>query len=327
MSRTYVPPGGAPPISGLALGLDVGGTKIAAGLVDLSSGLILTKRVIPTRATRGGDAVLADALVLARELDGDATARGIDVLGIGVGVAELVDRDGAVRSDHAIHWKGLPVQENFCKIAPAIVESDVRAAALGEALYGAGAEYRLFAYVTVGTGISSCLVSEGHPLAGARGNALVLASSPLSTTCQECGTQLHQVLEDFASGPALVARLNTLTPGRAVRGEDVLAAASDGEEAAVEVVRTAGYALGNSVAFLVNVADPEAVVVGGGLGHAGGLYWESLVASIREHIYGDATRELPIVPAALGPDAGLVGAAASAVRRRHPESVAAGGAR
>ena len=327
MSRSYLPLGGATPISGFALGLDVGGTKIAAGLVDLSTGKILDRRIIPTRATRGGDAVLADALVLAREINGDAAARGIDVLGIGVGVAELVDRDGAVHSEHAIRWKGLPVREHFGEIAPAAIESDVRAAALGEALYGTGAEYRFFAYVTVGTGISSCLVLEGHPLAGARGNALVLASSPLSTTCQECGTQLHQVLEDFASGPALVARLNALTPGRAARGEDVIAAASGGEEAAVEVVRTAGYALGNSVAFLVNIADPEAVVFGGGLGHAGGLYWESLVTSIREHIYGDATRELPIVPAALGPDAGLVGAAASAVRSQHPESVAAGGVR
>ena len=81
------------------------------------------------------------------------------------------------------------------------------------------------------------------------------------------------------------------------------------------MVREAGRALGVAVGFLVNVLDPAAVVVGGGLGLAGGAYWESLVASTRRHVWADDTRSLPIVPAALGADAGVVGAAATAWHR------------
>lgn len=294
-----------------ALGLDVGGTKIAGGVVALHTGEILAGRVIRTGARRGGEAVLGDALVLARDLAGEAAGMGVPLDGLGVGVAELVDPEGNIGSAHAIGWRGVPVRGRFSAVLPAVVESDVRAAALAEALYGAGGAYSLFAFVAVGTGISSCLVQNGRPFAGARGNALVLASSPYSTACTVCGAELHPVLEELASGPALVARYNEARGARAERGEQVLAAAEAGDEAAVEVVRAAGYALGNGVAFLVNVLDPEAVVVGGGLGSAGGLYWESFTASTREHIYGDATRELPILPAALGPDAGLIGAAAA----------------
>src|SRR5438105_11976777 len=169
-----------------AIGLDVGGTKIAAGAVAFPSGQVLVRRTIPTRANREGRAVLADALRVAVDVMAEAAARGLEIRGIGVGVAELVDLDGHVTSAQTIAWQGLPVQEEFARLAPSVVESDVRAAALAEALFGAGRPFKTCAYVTVGTGISYSLVQEGHPYAGARGNALVLASAPLSTTCTAC---------------------------------------------------------------------------------------------------------------------------------------------
>src|SRR5206468_8561396 len=105
-----------------------------------------------------------------------------------------------------LDWQGVPVRESFARLAPALVEADVRAAALAEALFGAGQPFRLFVYVTVGTGISCCLVQDGRPYAGGHGNALIFASSPLTTTCTQCGTILKPVLEEFASGPAPVRR-------------------------------------------------------------------------------------------------------------------------
>lgn len=99
------------------------------------------------------------------------------------------------------------------------------------------------------------------------------------------------------------------------RAEAVVAAAVAGDAAASDVVHSAGRALGVSLGWLVNVLDPEVVIVGGGLGSAGGRYWDSLVESTRAHIWSAASRDLPIRPASLGPEAAVVGAALAGARR------------
>ena len=251
---------------------------------------------------------------MAKELIDQAASLGIperELAGIGVGVPELVDPSGAITSDQTIAWRGVSVQEQMARLAPTRVESDVRAAALAEALYGAGRDLLTFVYITVGTGISSCLVQEGRPYAGARGNALVFASGPLTFTCPACGQSSRFVLEEYASGPALVDRYQRRT-GRRTRGaEEILASVEAGDVAAVEVVGTAAKAMGAGIGWLVNVLDPEAVIVGGGLGLAGGLYRNTLVESTRSHIWAEACRGVPILAAATGVDAGIIGAAAA----------------
>jgi glucokinase len=294
-----------------AIGLDIGGTKIAAGVVLWPSGEILRRTVIPTKPARGGDAVLKDTHDLALHLRDWARGERIEVAGIGAGVAELVDCEGNVTSSCTIDWRDRPVQQTLSEIAPAQVESDVRAAAVGEAIFGAGRGHRLFVYVTVGTGISYCLMQGGQPYKGANGNAIIMASSPLSTVCAHCGVKLHPVLEEFASGPAIARRFaQAKNRERLETCEEVFRAASNGDKDGVDILTSAGEAFGVSAAFLVNVLDPEMIVVGGGLGTAGGLYWDAFERSCREHIFADNSRGLPIVPATLGVDAGLVGAAA-----------------
>ena len=294
-----------------AIGLDIGGTKIAAGVVLWPSGEILRRKIIPTKPTRGGEAVLTDTHDLARQLYDWARGERIEVAGIGAGVAELVDPEGNVTSSCTIDWRDRPVQQRLSEIAPAQVESDVRAAAVGEAIFGAGRGHRLFVYITVGTGISYCLVRDAQPFKGAKGNAIVMASSPLSTACTHCGVKLRPVLEEFASGPAIAKRFAQARNVETTETcEVVFRAALNGNQDAFEILTSAGEALGVSTAFLVNVLDPEMIVVGGGLGTAGGLYWDAFERSCREHIFADNTRGLPIVPATLGIDAGLVGAAA-----------------
>ncbi|MCE7987003.1 MAG: ROK family protein [Caldilinea sp. CFX5] len=292
-----------------AIGLDVGGTKVAGGVVDCTTGVVILREVIPTLAQRGGEVVLADCLALAERLAQQVRNQSKTIVGLGMGVCELVDPHGNVTSAYNFDWCHLPVQRRLAEISPAVVESDVRAAALAETRYGAGQAFASFCYITVGTGISSCFVQDGKPLAGARGNALVLATMPLTTTCTTCGAVLQPVLEEFASGPALLARYHQAGGQALPNGQALFAAVADGDTLAVEIVRSAGEALGNSVAFLCNVLDPEAVIVGGGLGLAGGLYWDAFVAATRAHIYAEDTRALPILPAALGVDAGLIGAA------------------
>jgi glucokinase len=295
-----------------AVGIDVGGTKIAGGLVRFPDATLAERELLATRPDRGPDAVLADVTALAERLVRRAAADAREVAGVGLGVPELVDLRGCVTSAQTLDWRGAPLAERLAAIGPVRVEADVRAAALAEARFGAGRPFRAFAFVTVGTGISSTLVLDGKPFAGARGNALVLASSPMPAVCDHCGAPGRLALEDLAAGPALVRRYQRRRPGWAGSAADVLDAAASGDPEAVQVVRSAGIALGVVVAFLVNVLDPEAVIVGGGLGLAGGLYWSAFVEAARQHIWAPTTRGLPLLPAALGADAGVIGAAAGA---------------
>jgi len=117
------------------------------------------------------------------------------------------------------------------------------------------------------------------------------------------------VLEKVASGPALVARYNRRAAAPAVRAQDVLSAAAASDAIARTVVETAAISLGATIALLVNVLAPEAVIVGGDLGTAPGYYWERLEPAIRAHIWSEVHRDLPILQAAQGADAGFIGAA------------------
>jgi glucokinase len=294
------------------LGIDVGGTKIAAGLVDPATGAVSRRETIATAASRGGAAILDDTLALARRLTAAAVQEGRPVARIGVGVPQLVDTAQHVRSAYNFDWTDQPVLARLSEIAPASLESDVRAAARAEAAFGAGHGHDPFAYVTIGTGISYCLVQAGRPYAGARGYAIHFASSALHVRCSACGNLEEPVLEELAAGPGLARRHAAATGGNTTGSEAVLAAADAGELAAVAIIADAAESLGALLGNLVNMLDPAAIVLGGGLGLAPGLYRQRLVASTRAHIWAEDRRELPILLAALGPDAGIIGAALAA---------------
>jgi len=250
----------------IALGIDVGGTKIAAGLVDAARGEVVRSERVATRPERGGPAVLADCAELAGRLGGDGVA-------IGVGICEVVDRDGTLTTAETIEWRGLDLAGAFGGAAVTL-ESDVRAAALAEARFGAGAGLGSFLHVIVGTGAAACLVVNGRPHLGEHGNAIILGAPPV---------------EQVAGGATLAERVHD--PG--ARAE-------------------AAAAIGRVVAVLVNALDPAAVVVGGGLGSSAG-FAEGIAAALRPAIWCEATRALPVVPTALGECGGVLGAALAAV--------------
>jgi glucokinase len=260
-----------------ALGIDIGGTKIAAGVVDGATGEILARETIPTRPERGGGAVLEDCAALARALGAE--------LPVGIGLCELVGLGGRAESADTIDWRDVDVAAAF--EAPAVVlESDVRAAARAEARFGAGTGRSPFLYVTVGTGTSACLMIDGRPYLGARGHAITLGAPPV---------------ERIASGPALARRAGV------ERGEAVLT-----DPALAPLVDEAAAALGQVLAVLCNMLDPELVVIGGGLG-SDRSFRERVGTATRPLIEYPATRALEIVGARLGVDAGLVGAALAAL--------------
>jgi glucokinase len=295
----------------LAIGIDVGGTKCAAGLVLFPEGRVLSRRLQPTRPERGGKAVLADVIDVASSLQREAAQLGVEPTAIGLGVAELVSAAGEVLSDVTIRWRGVEVGESLQSATGLSVklDADVRAAARGEAHLGAGREFGSFVYVTVGTGISASLVIDRTPYAGARGLTGTFASSRGLIPGDDGRLVSGPALEQFAAGPALAARLGAVRAGFVGTAFDVVALAEAGDLLAQETLGSAANALGAAIGQLVNVLDPEAVVIGGGLGMGGGLYRESLEAALREHIWSDLHRNLPLLSAELGNDAGFIGAA------------------
>jgi glucokinase len=277
------------------LGIDVGGTKTALALIDAETGAIGARRTIPTpRPERSGEAFLDEVATAAREL-----VAGGPILARGIGLCELVAPGGSVESGHRVRWQGLPVRDRLA----AVVTSDVHAAALAEARLGAGRAFASFLYVNIGTGLSSALVLGGQIHRGANGHALVLASSPTAFRCPACGERHEQVLEDIAGGAAL--------------------AAQNGPTA----IADAAAALGSTLATILGAIDPEALVIGGGLGSAEGPYMQALCREIRARIWSERTRALPILKAALGPDAGVVGAALAALQTFSPSTASISSAR
>lgn len=307
----------APPPSDhprVAIGIDVGGTKIAGGLVDVVSGEVVERLRAPTLFQRGGEAVLQDTEAMLARLLAAAEQRRLRVAAAGIGVAELVDGGNRVFSSHRIAWAGLPVAERLSRLVPTVLEADVRAGALAEARFGSGRPFRDFLYVSVGTGISTALVQNGRPYPGSRGAALAMASGPTRTTCAVCGHATGFVLEDVASGPALTAAYNARASSHATAAEDVVGAAARDDAVACAVIDAAVHALGGALGLLANALDPAAIVVGGGLGSAPGRYWAALPAAIHAHLWAGDPRPLPVLQGLLRDDAGLIGAAVAALR-------------
>jgi glucokinase len=262
------------------IGIDVGGSKIAAAIVDVNTGVALRELRAPTPVGAGGAAVLDECVKLARELAPDGAAA------VGIGLCEFVDLSGKPTSAYTVDWLGLDVERAFGEAGHVRIESDVRAGALAEARFGAARRFASFVYVVVGSGVSHCLVLDGRPYPGARGNAIVTGAPPV----------------EWSVGGLALARRAGVESAEQVLSDPVHA----------PLVDAAADELGHALAALVNALDPEAVVIGGGLGLAE-RYREQVAAAARAGIEHDATRELPIIPATLGAQSGVVGAALAAV--------------
>ena len=280
----------------VTVGLDVGGTKVAAGLIT-PDGTILCRR---ERPNPGRDPGLAVTREVAASLTATAAERGLPVTGLGVGFPEYVDITGQLTSRLVLDWDVQPAVLLAGLAGHITVESDVRCGAIAEARLCSGRRLSSFVYVSIGTGISYCHVLDGEPVRGARGEAIALGELPAPE-----GT-----LEQFASGEAIRARYAAAVPASA-RGpssaREVLAAADRGDPLAADVVRTAAAAIAAALGWLTCLLDPAAVILGGGLGHAGGL-WGHVLSDYSEQAVATRPSPPPVLRGALGPDAGLIGA-------------------
>lgn len=272
-------------MSRLFVGLDLGGTKIAAGLVD-ELGAVSRRAERPTPASAGSAAVVADCVALIREVVGTAT-----VEALGVGAAGVIDNatGGVVSATDAIAgWAGTPLGAELSQAIglPVTVLNDVHAHALGESWRGAGRDRTNVLVATVGTGIGGALVADGRVQAGRHGFAghlgHVISADAVGLRCT-CGRQGH--IEGLASGPSILAvyRSSGGSPLPDAKSVVALAETDDGTSdgtIARTVVSNAAGAFGRVLGGLVNTLDPEVIIVGGGVARPGGLWWDSMSTAL-----------------------------------------------
>jgi glucokinase len=307
-----------------AIGLDVGGTKIAGGVVT-EAGRILDREQVPTPPD---DA--AGTLAAMRAVVGRLRARHPEAEALGVGAAGLIDWPaGRVRFAPHNAYDGLELRSLLREATglPTIVDNDANAAAWAEARFGVRAGTDDMVLVAVGTGIGGGLVLDGQVYRGASGlggEVGHLIVDPQGPICA-CGNR--GCLEALASGSALGrmgreaasadpgGRIARLAGGpELVTGQVVFKAAGDGDPAALELFERLGFWLGAGVASLVTVFDPALVVIGGGLVSTGEVLLAPTRRSFERYVFARPHRELPpVVAAGLGSDAGMVGAATLAL--------------
>lgn len=302
----------------LAVGIDLGGTKVAGALVDPlgACGRMLTA---PTPARQGPAAVLDCAAAMIQRLRATAEE---PVIAVGVGAAGVIEPvTGRVLSatDHLPGWAGTDiVGELEARLGvPVVAQNDVHAHAAGEAWIGAGSAASAMLVVAVGTGVGGALVLDGvvrtgaHSVAGHVGH--VPSPEAEGQPCA-CGGTGH--VEAVASGPGLHALYQRLGGrSRAADARAVVDRATHGDDVAREAVRVAATALGRMMGGLANVLDPDVVIVTGGLSGAGETWWRHLRAGVDRELVPSLVG-LPVVPGSLGPRAGIVGAARHALTAR-----------
>ncbi|UNS95423.1 ROK family protein [Streptomyces tubbatahanensis] len=287
------------------IGLDLGGTKIAAALVG-PDGAVLRRHHRPTPAREGAEAVLDALAAAAREVDGGAAA-------IGVAAAGVIDpRTGTVTSatDSLTGWAGTALAAGLGERTglPVACDNDVRATAATE-LPAPGDAQDSFVYAAIGTGIGGAVAVDGRMLHGSAGIAGHLGHLPSPEAAGlpcTCGGTGH--LEVIASGPAMTALYERLSGRRADRLETVAAHASAGEAAAERALTTGARATGRALGGLANVVGPHRVVVGGGVPRVGDRYWSALTDAFRAELMPPLHDLRPVRPR-FGPDAAVLGAA------------------
>lgn len=308
-----------------AIGVDIGGTKIAAGLVD-EEGTILAKA---KRTTVAGDAAEIDRAVADLFVE---LSQGHEVGALGVAAAGFISSDRATALFGAnIAWRDYPLRDSIGALIGRpdlriVVENDANAAGWAEFRFGVGREIDDMLLLTVGTGLGGALVVGGRLVRGAWGVAAEVGHVRVVPEGHLCGCGLRGCWEQYASGSALVreARLAAATqPGRAQRllelaggdaqavtGPSVTLAAQEGDPLSIELLAELGRWIGAGSASVAALLDPALVVVGGGVGAAGELLLAPAQDAYLAHLSGRGFRpEARIALAAMGNEAGIVGAA------------------
>jgi len=299
----------------VVLAIDVGGTKLAVGVVDEEGRVLENRRALnPNPPAGDGEAVFRSLLALIDELDADRSA----YVGVGVGCGGPMRWPaGEVSPLNIPSWRGFPLRARLAEELglPVRLHNDAICLAVAEHWRGAGTGTRSLLGMVVSTGVGGGLILGDRLIDGASGNAGHIGHAIVHEFEPECRCGAVGCLEAIASGPNLSAWAHGQgwREGRSLEqrtGLDLVEDARRGDKIALAAMHRAGRALGIGIATATTLCDLEVVAIGGGLSQAGPLLFDPLEASLRERIGLDFARDVRVVPAGLGQEAGLVGAAA-----------------
>lgn len=312
------------------LGVDIGGTNLVVATIPRSGGPPVSMRTRATRQERGPDAAIADVAAMADRVISETLGRAggsrSDVLGVGIGCPGPLDLDtGSVLHAPNLDWSGFPVRDRVAEAVglDATLDNDANCATYGEWWAGAGVGATSLVCVTLGTGIGGGFIEDGRLFRGATGSALEIGHMTIDVDGRICGCGNRGCLEAYASGPAIAARategigsgsesvLSALVDGdlNAMTAETVSDAALGGDGFAAGIMSETAQALGVGLANVVNVLNPERIVIVGGVTAAGAHLFVPLEAEVRRRAFERAVEGCSIVPGALPHTAGVIGAA------------------
>jgi glucokinase len=320
------------PLSRYIVGVDLGGTNLVIGAMSADGASQYAMQSIPTRADLGADGVVDRMITLIEKVIAEtraATGATRDqFLGVGIGSPGPLDRQrGLVIFTPNLGWRDFPLRDRVqdgVKLT-ATLDNDANCATVGEWWIGAARGARNVVGLTIGTGIGGGLILDGKLYHGASDVAGEIGHATIDSTGRRCGCGNYGCLEAYASGPAIAERAREALAGgessimpSLVGGDltkltaaSIYEAARRDDELALHVVRETARFLGTGIANLLNIFNPEVVVLAGGVTQAGDALFDPLRAEVRRRAFKPGVDACRIVPGALEGNAGVVGAVAT----------------
>jgi len=308
------------------LTVDLGGTKIIAAVV-LPDGKIISRNYCLTMADKGPEAVSSRILSAVDRAIAQAKLKTLELIGIGVAAAGILDTNRGIvtTSPNLPNWRNVPLRDILADKLGVVtyIINDASAAALGEHRFGAGMGFGNIIYLTVSTGIGGGIIIDGELYSGTDGCAGEVGHMTIEAGGPQCHCGNHGCLEALASGwavaKAAITRINDggkssiieLVEGRLenITAETVAVAARRGDRLAADIVAEAAEYLGIGLANLVNIFNPELIVIGGGLSKMGDMLLKPARKVLKERAFQLPADTVRVVRACLGSDAGIIGAA------------------
>lgn len=310
----------------VVIGVDLGGTNTRTALVA-RNGDILEKQKEETLAAEGHEKVIAKLIrnIDRQRANADQHDRRVGAVGVGAPGVIHEQTGVVVKSPNFPDWNDLPLKqilERELKL-PVFIENDANAAALGEQWRGAAKDIRSMIFLTLGTGVGGGIILDGRIWHGADGMAGEVGHMTIIPDGRSCGCGNRGCLEMYASSRGIVMTFKAMCAGKHLDAEDrkevtsaqIYQAARNGDAVAHLVMKDMGRYLGIGVANLINIFNPEMVVIGGGVKAAWDLFIDATREEVRKRAFTYAAERTKIVPSMLGDEAGMVGAAAVAFQK------------